>query len=132
MKYLRLTDHNGVVTLVQQVFVEGPDFEYRFPQPVALWFGKIELLDKLPREEELETWEEIRHLLVAKELEEVKVSEPETVITESSGDTRPITSSELESVENAPQDSAGDNAPERSKRNKGAPKFKGTLGSRLE
>ena len=81
MKYLRLIDHNGIERHVFPVFVEGQDFEYEFPEPVALWFGKLQLVDELLGVVEETTIEVTREEAVrlAKE-EELEPREAEEVV----------------------------------------------------
>uniref|UniRef100_A0A6H1ZYC8 Uncharacterized protein n=1 Tax=viral metagenome TaxID=1070528 RepID=A0A6H1ZYC8_9ZZZZ len=122
MKYLRLIDHNGIERHVFQVFVEGQDFEYEFLEPVALWFGKLELVDKLlepePREVE-EIIEETKETIVR--IEEVQF-EPETAITAGNGDTGATSSDTFESAKVTPEISDSGAASKGSKRDKGAKK----------
>jgi hypothetical protein len=54
MKKLILYDHNGQKVGEHDVYVEGSDFEWVSPQPVAVWFGRILLVDKEPEAEEVE------------------------------------------------------------------------------
>lgn len=122
MKYLRLTDHNGIVTLVQQVFVEGPDFEWESPEPVAMWFGKIELVDKLPSMWEDTELIELQEVVHEKELKEVQSVEPKPVITESSGDTGASSHYEPESAEVSSENGNGRHTSKRDKRDKGRKK----------
>jgi len=99
MKYLRLLDHNGNVTLIEPVYVEGPDFEYTFPQPVALWFGKIELLDKLPLTYEEGMQIAIQETTILDKFKKEVEIELETVSDKGSGDSGVVTPSQPESIE---------------------------------
>ena len=122
MKYLRLIDHNGIERHVFQVFVEGQDFEYEFPEPVALWFGKLQLVDELPGVVEEVTIEDAIEL--AKEVirKEELENEPETAITAGNGDTGATSSDTFESAKVTLEISDSGAASKGSKRDKGAKK----------
>lgn len=51
MKKLLIYDHLGEKTLERDVFVEGSDFEHKFPVPTCYWLGKILIVDKEPEPE---------------------------------------------------------------------------------
>jgi len=122
MKYLKLIDHNGIERHVFQVFVEGQDFEYEFPEPVALWFGKLQLVDVVPEPEIplAGLYGESRYIPEMKS-EEVQF-EPETAITAGSGDAGATPSDALEGAEVTPENSDSGAASKGSKRDKGAKK----------
>ena len=144
MKYLRLIDHNGIERHVFPVFVEGQDFEYEFPEPVALWFGKLQLVDVVPEPEsgdmpEFKTWQDIADEAIEEPepreveeiIEEIKETivrveevqfEPETAITTGNGDTGATSSDTLESAEVTSEISDSGAASKGSKRDKGAKK----------
>jgi len=105
MKYLRLIDHNGIERHVFQVFVEGQDFEYEFPEPVAIWFGKLQLVDKLPGETEVFEDHTIDDAREDFERDKGVLVEPETVDQGSIGDTGVASPNTLEGFKVTPESS---------------------------
>lgn len=138
MKKLILYNHIGTKLLDLEVFVEGQDFVWQSPKPVAFWLGKICLVDKEPEpeqpvatevigtpmfevavekrpEEKLSGPVGIHTLALLDSLKEVK-DEPETVDNQSAGDSRISEASEPESVEGLPEQPAGDKPPKGGKK----------------
>jgi len=80
MKKLILYDHTGKKQAEHDVFVDGSDFVWTAEEPVAMWFGKILLVDKEPAILAYPAEEDIIEL-TEKGLEEVEATEPEVPFT---------------------------------------------------
>jgi len=118
MKYLRLIDHQGNKQYTFQVFVEGQDFKWEAPTPVAVWLGKIELVDKIPEfKPEVEAGYEAVIASVNVGIKEV-LGELETVCTESSRDEGVNSPEQPEGIEKLPEDTAGREVTRRDKKHK--------------
>jgi len=132
MKHLIMYNHLGDKVLDKEVFVEGQDFEWSTPTPIAYWLGKIILVDKEPEPEkqeeaivepepepEFETQEQIDEEIrleaetqayIDKQKEEVTEVEPETVSDKSTGDKGTGEAEQLESLEITPEANTGGDA----------------------
>jgi hypothetical protein len=128
----------GTKLLDLEVFVEGQDFTFKSPQPTAFWLGKIMLVDKELKPEQLimesvigtpmfevavekepqvdETYEAMMADIGGKPVEKEETVEPTEVDNQSTGDSRISETSEPESIEGLPEQPTGGEPSKRSKK----------------
>lgn len=116
MKKLILYDHMGNKLLEQEVFVEGQDFTWQSPKPVAFWLGEICLVDKEPEPELVaEGTTGITTLAEIFGVKEVE-HEPTEADNQNTGDSRVSEASEPKSIEGIHEESAGGELAKRGKK----------------
>jgi len=137
MKKLVMFDHLGNQVYQDSVYVEGKDYEYKFPNPTCIWLGTILIADEetikelapktefIPQPEpepEPETpicpphnYNEERQCKICGHQEEVTSNEPEAAINQSAGDKGSGEAEQPPSPEAAPKKPAKRKATKRGK-----------------
>jgi len=116
MKKLILYDHQGNKLLEKDVFVEGQNFHWQSPKPMAFWLGEIMLVNVV--ESESDTTLKVETIVpepITSEREEEKV-ESEKIHNQDTGNSRVSEASKLESLEGLPEKPARGEPSQRGKR----------------